>query len=71
MNEKKQHNLKVNLSDEDYEILKKYARDYNLSASQLIEAFIKDLVFSYESNGRDETRIANEWYDRNYCNYKD
>ncbi|MDY5929873.1 MAG: hypothetical protein SPJ27_07555 [Candidatus Onthovivens sp.] len=71
MIEKKQHNIKVNLSDKDYNILKEYAKKYNISLSQLIEAFIKDLVFSDESNGSDERRIANEWYDRNYCNYKD
>lgn len=71
MIEKKQHNIKVNLSDKDYKILKEYARNYNISLSQLIEAFIKDLVFSDESNGSDERRIANEWYNRNYSNYKD
>ena len=71
MIEKKQHNIKVNLSDKDYKNLKEYARSYNISLSQLIEAFIKDLVSSDESNGSDERRIANEWYGRNYSNYKD
>lgn len=69
MIEKKQHNLKVNLSDEDYEKLKEYARNYNLSPSELIESFIKDLVRSNENNGSDESDIANDWYSRNYWNY--
>ena len=69
MVEKKQHNLKVNLSDEDYEILKEKARDYNLSTSGLIEAFIKDLVNSDERNGSDESYIADDWYSRNYWNF--
>ncbi len=71
MIEKKKHNLKVNLSNEDYDKLKEYARDYNLSPSGLIESFIKDLVNSEESNGSDESYIANNWYSRNYYNYVD
>lgn len=69
MNEKKQHNLKINLTNEDYENLKEKAREYNLSPSGLIEAFIKDLVRSNENNGSDESDIANDWYLRNCCNY--
>ncbi len=71
MIEKKQHILKVNLSNEDYDKLKDYARGYNLSPSGLIESFIKDLVMSNENNGSDESYIANNWYSRNYCNYVD
>lgn len=71
MIEKKQHNLKINLTNEDYENLKEKAREYNLSPSGLIEAFIKDLVRSNEHNGDDESDIANDWYSRNYCNYVD
>lgn len=69
MEDKKTHDIKVKLSDEDYIMLKNYANDYKTSINKLIEAFIYDLVDSKESGGSDERRLANEWYERNKYNF--
>ena len=68
---KKTHTLKVNLSADDWEDLKSRAELYNTSVSFLIESFVKDLVYSKESNGSDERRLANDWFNRSIWNYKE
>lgn len=70
MENNKIHNLKVNISNEDWEYLQEKAKDYNISASGIIEKFIKDLVYSNEVCGSDEKELANEWFSRNRFNFK-
>lgn len=61
--------IQINVSQKDFNKLRKLAENYDISSSELIEAFIKDLVCSEESNGSDERELANAWYDRNKYNF--
>lgn len=70
MENNKIHTLRVNLSKEDWENLQERARDYNISASGIVEKFIKDLIYSSEVCGSDEKELANEWFERNNFNFK-
>lgn len=63
------HKLTVNLLDEEWEYIDRKAREYGLSRSQLIEQFIKDFA-GYRRNGSDEEDAAENWYNRNRCNYE-
>ncbi len=65
MEQLKRHDLKVRLTDEEYQLLKDRAQCYSVTASQLIEAFICDLVYSDRRGGSDESEIANHWHERN------
>lgn len=63
----KERNLIINLSNEDCRRLINKAAEHGLTAAELIEIFIGDLVNGTYSNGSDERRAANEWLER--CGY--
>lgn len=54
----------INLSDADVERLAKTAGAYGLTASELLENFIGDLVSGTYSNGSDERMYAEQWAER-------
>lgn len=56
--------FRLNLSDADAERLFKKAAEVSLTAEQLLENFIGDLVDGTYSNGSDERMLAGEWFDR-------
>lgn len=56
------YNLK--LSDADYQRLSEKAGSCNMTAEELLENFIGDLVYGTYTNGSDERMYANEWFDR-------
>lgn len=57
----------LNLSDADIKRLAEKSAFADLTVAQLLESFIGDLLNGTYSNGSDERRIANDWYDR--CGY--
>ena len=58
--------IELNLSEEtELELRVKAARG-GLTASELLSAFVHDLVEDDRSNGSDERMYANDWYDRCY-----
>lgn len=54
----------LNLSDADVERLAKRAGQYNLTAAELLENFIGDLIGGTSSNGSDEKDLADRWSER-------
>lgn len=61
--------FKVNLSDNDLRNLLVKAGTVGLTVGDLLANFVRDLVYSDKSNGSDEERIANDYYDRCFrCN---
>lgn len=61
--------FRLNLSDADVERLFKKAAEVSLTAEQLLENFIGDLVDGTYSNGSDERMLAGEWFDRCWFSY--
>lgn len=60
----KPREYKLNLSDADIERLAVKALRYGISATELLENFIGDLVDGTYSNGSDERMYASEWANR-------
>lgn len=60
----KERDIKLKLSDADVERLFIKAGECGLTASQLLENFIGDLVDGTYSNGSDERDYASQWFDR-------
>lgn len=60
----KSRKYNINLSDADVERLAVTALNYGVTASELLENFIGDLVDGTYSNGSDERMYATEWADR-------
>lgn len=61
--------FRLNLSDADVERLFKKAAEVSLTAEQLLENFIGDLLDGTYSNGSDERILAGEWFDRCWFSY--
>lgn len=59
--------FELKLSDADYRRIAEKAAEAELTAEELLESFIGDLVRGTYSNGSDERELANQWYDR--CGY--
>lgn len=57
-------NLFINLSDADCDRITQKAFSCGLNVSELLAAFIGDLIYGTYSNGSDERMYANEWFDR-------
>lgn len=62
--------LSIKLSEEDWEAVEHNAKSFDGEISELIQAFLKDLVYSDESNGSDERELANKWFYRCKVNYE-
>lgn len=62
-------NLKVELTDDEWDRLGEFASEYGMSRSKLIEYFIRDLTYSRQQ-GSDEHDLASRWYGRMSCNYE-
>lgn len=60
----KERNIKIKLSDADIKRLWKKAGSVGMTASELLENFIGDLVDGTYTNGSDECILANEWFSR-------
>lgn len=58
--------IDLNLSVETETALKLKAARGGLTTSELLSAFVHDLVEDDVSNGSDERMYANDWYDRCY-----
>lgn len=75
MNQKgtdKKRNITLTLSDEDSRILFEKCGYGDLSVSELLENFIRDLTYSNHSNGSDEEDLANHWFERcHFGRYQD
>ena len=63
----KPRTFELKLSDADYRRIAEKAAEAELTAEELLESFIGDLVRGTYSNGSDERELANQWYDR--CGY--
>lgn len=59
----------LNLSDADVARLAKVALNYNLTAAELLENFIGDLIDGTYSNGSDERMYAQQWAERCYFSH--
>lgn len=62
--------IELELRKEDWSELKDLARGYQISVSDILENYIKDLTYSKESNGSDERELANEYFSRSIVNYR-
>lgn len=58
--------IELNLSEETETALKLKAARGGLTASELLSAFVHDLVCGEESQGSDERMYADNWYERCY-----
>lgn len=56
--------ITVSLSDEDCDKLFMKLGIRNATVGELVQNFIRDLVFSDDCNGSDECIFANQWFDR-------
>lgn len=63
----KPRTFELKLSDADYRRIAEKAAEAELTAEELLESFIGDLVRGTYSNGSDERELANQWFDR--CGY--
>lgn len=60
----KERTITLKLSDADCERIAKKVGKNGLTVGKLIENFIVDLIDGTYSNGSDERRIADEWFER-------
>lgn len=60
----KKRNITVTLSDADSQMLLEKCGYSGISVAELVENFIRDLIYSKRSNGSDEEDLANSWFDR-------
>jgi len=60
---RKPRKFSLEITDEQYKRLHETAREYNITASQLLSSFIGDLV-DYHRNGSDEKELAEAWVER-------
>lgn len=56
--------IELNLSEKDEHNLKYKAAYCGLTVSELLSAFVHDLICGEHTNGSDERMYANYWYDR-------
>lgn len=61
--------IKLKLSEEDKANFKALAHDYGVSCSELLTNFVRDLVYSTESNGSDERTLAEDYLSRVSVNW--
>lgn len=66
----KSRTYKLNLSDADVIRLAEKALNYNMTASELLENFIGDLVYGTYSNGSDEREYISMWAERCWFAYE-
>lgn len=57
-------NISIALSDKDCERITNKASIYNMTVSELLAAFIGDLISGTYSRGSDERMLANEYFER-------
>jgi len=62
----KEKKITVKLSDADCDKLIRKCGEYGITAGELIENFIRDLVGSTYSNGSDERDYIEQWFERCY-----
>lgn len=60
----KERTITLKLSDADCERIAEKAGKHGLTVGNLLENFIGDLVDGTYSNGSDERRMADEWFER-------
>lgn len=60
----RERTITLKLSDKDCERIMEKAGMVNMTASELLEQFIGDLVDGTYSNGSDERMKANDWFER-------
>ena len=61
---RKKRTLTIELCDEDMERLCKKAGSVSMTAGELLENFIADLICGERTNGSDERECADRWFDR-------
>lgn len=59
-----QRTIRIRLPDDDIEALCRKAGGVDLTAGELLENFISDLVGGSMTNGSDERMLALQWFDR-------
>ena len=69
MTETKTMRISIDLSDEEYLLLKEKASDYDTNINGLLSQFIADLVCSDRSGGSDERMYASDWLSRSRYNF--
>jgi hypothetical protein len=68
---KKIRDIKLELTDMQYSKLQELVSEIDfLDISELIVSFVGDLTECH-SNGSDERRLTNEWFERAFYMYKD
>lgn len=69
MVETKTMRISIDLSGEEYQLLREKAADYSTTVNVLLSQFIADLVYSDRSGGSDECMYASEWLSRSRYNF--
>ena len=64
MNERKERQITVRLSDEDCTSLMNKCGEHGITINELFENFAGDLAGGSYTNGSDERMLANKWFDR-------
>lgn len=62
--------ITLELSDADCDRISRKAGENGLTVAELLQNFIGDLVDGTYSNGSDERRLAEEWFDRCWFAYQ-
>lgn len=63
----KKHTITINVSDEQYNNLKDIAKGLGTTPGEILSEFIACL--NWDGNGSDERQLANDWLNRERCNY--
>lgn len=61
---RRKRTVKLNLSDEDCDLLYELCGKHDLTISEILESFINDLIDGDYSNGSDERHYITSWFDR-------
>lgn len=69
MVETKTMRIGIDLSGEEYQLLREKAADYGTTVNVLLSQFIADLICSDRSGGSDERMYASEWLSRSRYNF--
>lgn len=61
--------IRVNITEEEYEALKERLEGYELTPAGLLREFVADATDSEHSNGSDERMYADQYIGRLYANH--
>lgn len=61
--------LNVDIGEEEYQLLKEFASEHNVTVSEILGNYVQDLI-QFNSNGSDERMYATQYFERTWLAWK-